>query len=159
MLCFCSATLAFPGEPSQPCPVHTKFWPMGVRVPLKCAKCSSLMLLVWEWMESPSIPSRFQPAAEVGHFWQGITPTGAGSAAVSCFPHSDSTGHCAMPPPQQDYHPHPWMTPSLCQRAQQAASLLQLSCIDPLIPFPRASLSCLLILWFLPAGITSETLW
>lgn len=51
----------------QPCPVQTKFWPMGVRVPLNCTKGSSLLLLVWEWMESHSIPSRFQPAAEVGH--------------------------------------------------------------------------------------------
>lgn len=67
MLCFCSATLAFPGEPSPALPCADQFWPMGVRVSLNCTKGCSRLLLVWEWMEPHSIPSRFQPTAEVGY--------------------------------------------------------------------------------------------
>lgn len=124
----------------QPCSVQTKFWPMDVRVALNCTKGSSLLLLVWGWMESHCIPSRFQPAAEVdtSQFLAGHYTRGGGSAGISCLFHSDSTGHCAMPPLQQEYHPHTWMSPSLCQRAQQAASLLlcSFSALTLSSPFP-----------------------
>lgn len=163
MLCFCSATLAFPGEPSPALPCPDQILAHGCEGSPKLHQ-GQLLAASGLGMDGVPLHSQQVPTRSRGgtrhHFWQGIIPSmGAGSAGVSCLPHSDSTGHCAVPPPQQEYRPHTWMTPSLCQRAQQAASLLQLCCTDPLIPFPRASLSCLLILWFLPAGITSETLW
>lgn len=46
------------------------------------------------------------------------------------------------------------MVPSLCRTTQQAAPILWFCCADPHVPFPGASLSCLLILQFL-AGITA----
>lgn len=47
------------------------------------------------------------------------------------------------------------MVPGLFRTTQQAAPILWFCCADPRVPFPGASLSCLLILQFLLAGITA----
>lgn len=138
----------------QPCSVQTKFWPMDVRVALNCTKGSSLLLLVWGWMESHCIRSRFQPAAEVDtchNFWQGMIPVGVGQlvslacpiviplATVPCLLCSRSIIHSTYMDVSQ-------LVPE--GSASSFSPPLQLFCTDPLIPFPRAPLSCLLFYGF-----------
>lgn len=75
---------------------------------LNGTKGISLLLQVWEQMESHTIPSRFQPAAEVGHvtnFGRALYPWGLSQlvsppcptviplATVPCLPHSRTIIH------------------------------------------------------------------